>query len=91
MTQNGFSSVLWITSTPTVKGSTGLPSMASGNPLEMTVKLGPVALTMSLGQRRLLFSTKAVFPMVPSPTGLFMNIVLLLPMKARLVCFSKKF
>jgi len=87
MSYNGFSSVLWITNTPIVKGSTGQPSMASGNPLEMTVTLRLVAAKMLLEQKRLLFSTKAVFPVVKGPTGLFMNIMLLPPVKARLVCF----
>lgn len=89
MTQNGFSSVLVITSTQKARGLTGQPSVAFGKPLELTVTLRSGAPTMSLGQRRPLFSMKDVFLLVSRPTGSFMSIMLSPLMIARfgLFCF----
>jgi len=87
VTQTGFSSVRLISSIQTVKGLTGKPRKGSGKPLEKTVILGAGTPTLSLPQRRILFTTKEVFPVVSSPTGLFTNITLLPLMKARFVLF----
>ena len=88
MTQIGFSSVRLISSIQTVEGLTGKPRKgSSGKPLEKTVILGAGTPTLSLPQRRILFTTQELFPVVSSPTGLFTNITLLPLMKARFVLF----
>jgi len=65
--------------------------VATGNLLEKIVRLGAWTLTLSLPQRRLLFTMKALFPVVSSPTGLFMNTMLLPFPKTRLVCVFETF
>ena len=90
MTENGFSSVLLISSTQIAKGLTEEPSLVSGNPLEKSVMLGPGTPPLSLGLRRHLFSVWAVLPKVSRPSGLFTNIMLLTFMKTRFVFLSLK-
>ncbi|BAT84656.1 hypothetical protein VIGAN_04208600, partial [Vigna angularis var. angularis] len=68
-------------------GLTGQPSVASGNPLEKIVRLGAPTPTFSLPQKRLSFTTKAAFHVLRSPTGLFMNTMLLPFTKARGLSF----
>jgi len=67
ISQNGFSLVLLISSIQTVKGLTGQPSVASGNPPEKIVRLEAPTPTLSLPQRRLLFTTKVAFHLSPKP------------------------
>jgi len=91
ISQNGFSLVLLISSIQTVKGLTGQPSVASGNPPEKIVRLEAPTPTLSLPQRRLLFTTKVAFHVVRNPTGLFTNTMLSPFTKARLVHVLENF